>query len=50
MTKKNEEYYDNVKLTEEFDFSKKKRIKAKTKRVNMLIPNSVFEGTSRPGR
>ena len=35
-------YYDKINTEEAFDISKANFQKAKTKRVNMLIPESIF--------
>jgi predicted DNA binding CopG/RHH family protein len=40
--KEQSEYYENIEIEKEFDLAKSKFIKAKTKRVNILIPNSLF--------
>lgn len=35
-------YYDNLNIDNEFDISKAVFLKTQTKRINMIIPNSIF--------
>lgn len=42
--------YDKVNTGKEFDFTKAKLTKAKTKRVNMIIPNDIFIEAEKIGK